>query len=239
MDVEVDLLLTDPPYARRVHAGGRTGSDHRRTGIHKYGHLKRGEPRRLAEAFAPRTRRWAVIWTDHISFHEHEVAWQAQGWRTFAPVMWVKTHGAMPRQAGDGPASSCEYLLVARPPRAVRNPGSRPGHYLVRATRSVGDGIVFGAKNVDGVLAVLLDYSSPGDIVCDPYAGSGTTAVACVRTGREFVGAEVDRSVHAAAAGRIELVTAPLPGMLPDPFPVRPKQLRLPRPPTAAPAVGA
>lgn len=38
--------------------------------------------------------------------------------------------------------------------------------------------------------AVLL-YSMPGDLVCDPFSGSGTTQVATVETGRSFVGADL------------------------------------------------
>ena len=33
-------------------------------------------------------------------------------------------------------------------------------------------------------------YSDPGDVVLDPFMGSGTTAIACMRTGRSFVGFE-------------------------------------------------
>jgi hypothetical protein len=39
-------------------------------------------------------------------------------------------------------------------------------------------------------------FSHPGDVVCDPFAGSGTTGVAAVRQGRSFIGWEVDRSYH-------------------------------------------
>ena len=37
---------------------------------------------------------------------------------------------------------------------------------------------------------IIQAWSSPGMTVCDPYSGSGTTAVACVQTGRNFVGSE-------------------------------------------------
>lgn len=37
----------------------------------------------------------------------------------------------------------------------------------------------------------VLLYSMPGDLVCDPFSGSGTTQEACLRTGRAFVGADL------------------------------------------------
>lgn len=38
--------------------------------------------------------------------------------------------------------------------------------------------------------AVML-YSMPGDLVCDPFSGTGTTAAACAEAGRAFVGADL------------------------------------------------
>jgi site-specific DNA-methyltransferase (adenine-specific) len=47
--------------------------------------------------------------------------------------------------------------------------------------------------------AVISAWSQPGDLVCDPYAGSGTTAVAARRLGRAFEGAERLAKYHALA----------------------------------------
>ena len=47
-------------------------------------------------------------------------------------------------------------------------------------------------------------YISPsGGTVLDPFMGSGTTGVACVRTGRNFIGIEIDPEYHAIAKRRI------------------------------------
>jgi site-specific DNA-methyltransferase (adenine-specific) len=40
--------------------------------------------------------------------------------------------------------------------------------------------------------------------VCDPYMGSGTTAIACIRTGRQFIGIEIEEKYCEIAAKRIE-----------------------------------
>jgi DNA modification methylase len=39
--------------------------------------------------------------------------------------------------------------------------------------------------------AVILAWSKPGQMVCDPFSGSGSTGVAARQLGREFIGAEV------------------------------------------------
>lgn len=46
-------------------------------------------------------------------------------------------------------------------------------------------------------------YSNEGDIVLDPTMGSGTTGVACVNTGRRFVGIEQDPMYFETAVRRI------------------------------------
>jgi site-specific DNA-methyltransferase (adenine-specific) len=45
--------------------------------------------------------------------------------------------------------------------------------------------------------------SWPGETVLDPFMGSGTTGVACVQTGRRFIGIELDRTHFATAERRI------------------------------------
>jgi len=40
--------------------------------------------------------------------------------------------------------------------------------------------------------------------VCDPMMGSGTTGVACIRTGRKFIGIELDPGYFAIAVKRIQ-----------------------------------
>jgi DNA modification methylase len=47
-------------------------------------------------------------------------------------------------------------------------------------------------------------FSSPGDLVCDPFAGSGTTGVAAIRLGRRFIGWEKDPRYYEIARKRLE-----------------------------------
>lgn len=51
----------------------------------------------------------------------------------------------------------------------------------------------------------ILSFSDPGDLVCDPCAGSGSTAAACITTGgdRRFVGGDVDRDAIRLAQHRL------------------------------------
>jgi len=53
---------------------------------------------------------------------------------------------------------------------------------------------------------VLLAASRPGDVVLDPFFGSGTTGAVAKRLGRSFIGVERDRTYAAAALSRIAAV---------------------------------
>lgn len=51
---------------------------------------------------------------------------------------------------------------------------------------------------------IILDYTEESDTIFDPFMGSGTTGVACVQTGRNFIGCEIDPGYFAIAEKRIK-----------------------------------
>ena len=50
----------------------------------------------------------------------------------------------------------------------------------------------------------VISWSNQGDVVFDPFMGSGTTGVACANTGRKFIGIELDLNYFNIALDRIE-----------------------------------
>lgn len=46
-------------------------------------------------------------------------------------------------------------------------------------------------------------YTKPGDTVLDIFVGSGSTAVACINTGREFIGCEINKNYYKKAKQRL------------------------------------
>ena len=50
---------------------------------------------------------------------------------------------------------------------------------------------------------LIRTYTNPGDTVLDNCMGSGTTGIACVRTGRNFIGMELDEGYFQIASERI------------------------------------
>lgn len=53
-------------------------------------------------------------------------------------------------------------------------------------------------------------YTLPGQTVLDPFMGSGATGKACVRTGRNFIGVELDPHYFSVARDGILSEKVPL-----------------------------
>lgn len=62
-------------------------------------------------------------------------------------------------------------------------------------------------KPVELMKILIENSSNKGDIVCDPFMGSGSTGVAALETGRKFVGIEIDENFYKVAYDRILKLT--------------------------------
>ena len=207
-DKSVDHVITDPPYGERTHAGQRAGRREGRAagdgtwvtnvGL-GYSHFRPEELEAAAAQFCRIRRKWIFAMTSHDLFS----AWESSlSGYTFAPVPCVLT-GMTVRLAGDGPSSWTVWSVVNRP--VGLKDGTKPGAYI----GSPGAGPERGAEVVKGskpewlMERIISDYSRPGDLILDPFAGSGTTGVAAIRLGRRFIGWERDPKYHAIALKRL------------------------------------
>lgn len=58
-------------------------------------------------------------------------------------------------------------------------------------------------KPVEMIENIIRHSTNEGDTILDPFMGSGTTGVACVQTGRNFIGIEIDEGYYRIAERRI------------------------------------
>ena len=58
-------------------------------------------------------------------------------------------------------------------------------------------------KNLSLMEDLLLIHSNEGDVVLDPFMGSGTTGIACYNLNRDFIGIELDEKYFKIAEERI------------------------------------
>jgi DNA modification methylase len=59
-------------------------------------------------------------------------------------------------------------------------------------------------KPIEYILKLIERTTNPGDIILDPFMGSGTTGVACVQLGRKFIGCEIHEPYFDIAVKRIK-----------------------------------
>ena len=108
-----------------------------------------------------------------------------------------------------------EYLLVFAKEefnRPERGESDIERDEFMEATLSVWDILPESAKRVghpapfpvELASRVIQLYSFVGDVVLDPFLGSGTTAVAAVKHGRRYVGYEIDESYFRLAQKRVD-----------------------------------
>lgn len=60
-------------------------------------------------------------------------------------------------------------------------------------------------KPVSIVKNLVINSSIEGDTILDPFMGSGTTAIACIRENRNFIGFELNEEYWRNACKRIEM----------------------------------
>src|SRR5262249_29182856 len=60
-------------------------------------------------------------------------------------------------------------------------------------------------QSLSGMMNLLDALTEPGQLICDPFAGAGTTGVACKVLGRRFIGCDGDLEHGEAGRNRILL----------------------------------
>lgn len=208
---EVDALIFDAPYSARVHGGDYGGRrDATEANPLQYDHLGPEAVAAFVESWSPRCKGWIVSITDHVLAPAWTAALEASGRYCFAPVPWVAP-GSRVRLQGDGPSSWTCWIIVARPRTSGRwsKWGTLPGAYVINAERG-GDAPITGTKPRALMEALVRDYSRPGDLVCDPFSGTGTTLLAARGLGRRGVGSELDPGTCSFAQARLAKPWQPL-----------------------------
>jgi site-specific DNA-methyltransferase (adenine-specific) len=198
--VEVDHLITDPPYGGRTHGNDQMEKRFgwRDLSYQQWGHR---EVEAFVDHWCGRVIGWmACMTSDDLAGH-YRSSYECNGRLDFAPVPLLSHR---PRLQGDGPGSGAVYLMVARPrEKRFTGWGSLPCWYEYRPDA----GMHIGGKPLALMRKLVRDYTRPGDLVCDPCAGGGTTLLAAVLEGRRAIGAEMDPDTFAKAAARLERET--------------------------------
>lgn len=213
----VDVTITDPPFDGRTHrAAGARGdwrTGKRRRVALPFPPLTRERLAEVAGHLARVTRRWILVFSAERQVEAWAAGLEAGGAR-FVRLGVALRNNPAPQRTGDRPAPAADQLVIAHGGGEGMhwNGGGGPAVWTARAARwDTGRRNVHPAqKPLDLMRALVEAFSDPGELVLDPFAGSGTTALACRQTGRRFLGWEIESGYHEVAMQRLEgTATAP------------------------------
>lgn len=200
----VDHVITDPPYSETTHVGARSmvsdkrgGGDGSNKGRIGFSSIEEGVVRRVLEECAP--RRWVIATLDWRHVYGLEQCPPA-GLRFVRHGIWVKPDGA-PQFTGDRPATGWESVAIlhALGGRMKWNGGGGRAvwiHNIVREGHPT-------AKPLTLVRQWVELFTDPGDLILDPFMGSGTTLRAAKDLGRKAIGIELEEKWCEGAANRL------------------------------------
>jgi DNA modification methylase len=208
-DRSVDHVITDPPYSEYVHS--RIGQEGRNDGAKgrdeiTFGALTEEVARACAVQFARVAKRWILVFGDEFTTPLWRDLLIDVGCTYARTGVWVKTD-AMPQMSGDRPSPGMEWITIVHAPRdrgKMRwNGGGRPAVWHSGIERDRAPGSHPTPKATVMMECLVRDFTDKGELIMDPFAGSGTTGVAAIRNGRRFLGWEMDERYHAAASRRL------------------------------------
>lgn len=193
----VDAIVTDPPYNVGKDFGSGKEAD-RRPDYVEWLNLVWIECGRIAKEGG------FLIYTNRIKYLPIGMN-PPLPWRLFHIAVWHKPLALAGCWYGIAPHWEPIFILVkGKPWRAFRGPD-------VLADVLSHNVVIDGNGNHPTVKPTalyqqLIDFASlPGEIICDPFLGSGTTAVAARMLGRRCIGIDVSERYIAQAIKRLEL----------------------------------
>lgn len=210
----VDLVLTDPPYESHMHSAKRVQKSYgaiRR--IRTDGHANPppvdfasidGIRERAAVSAVAASAGWALIFCTPEGVAPWRDVLEAAGARYKRACVWVKPDSA-PQFNGQGPAMGAEMFVSAWCGRGFSrwNGGGRRNIWTYPCQPPDRHG-EHPTEKPAALLADLISlFSDPEALVLDPFMGSGSTLVACVRTGRRGIGIEIDPRYFDIACERV------------------------------------
>lgn len=199
----IDLIVTDPPYLVKYK------TNHRKNKNHKFcTEIKNDDNPELIENYLKECYRvlknnsaaYVFCSCVHVAYFI-EMAEKA-GFKIKNLIVWVKNNWT----AGDLQAAfgrQYEFILLLNKGRRKLN-GKRITD-VWKFDRVAGKNQLHqNQKPLDLIEQCIRYHSDEGGTVLDGFMGSGTTAVAAIRTKRNFIGWELDKDYYSVACERVQ-----------------------------------
>lgn len=209
-DGSVDMVVTDPPY--KLVAGGKTSGN--TSGI-----FAPSEASRTGKMFQSNSIKFSdwssdvfrvlkdgshcYVMVNDRNLQEMLNAFTKVGFKVLNVLFWDKgnvTPNKWYMKAG-------EFIVLFRKGTAM-NINNMGDSTLLRYKNVIGNKVHPTEKPVDMIQRLIENSSNPGDVILDPFVGGGSSMIAAVNTGRNYIGFEMDKGYYDVAVKRVEAAKA-------------------------------
>ena len=206
----VDHVICDPPYEATMHAAKMSlvGRKHRNDGVAELRPLDFAPIDEIRAEVVATVGAACEGWFIAFCTPEGVAKWadeiNASPMKYKRACVWVKPD-ATPQLNGQGPAQGAENFVCAWAGAGYArwNAGGKRGvytHYTNNPDRHGGHPT---EKPRRLMAEIIGDFTNEGQTILDPFMGSGTTGVAAVQIGRNFIGIEKDPRYFEIAVKRL------------------------------------
>lgn len=210
LDIEVDHIITDPPYNISKNNNFSTMKSANRQGV-DFGEWDKEFDLTGWIADAEKILRPGgtfIVFNSYRNLTPIIEEMESCGLVIKDVIKWIKTN-PMPRNIDRRYVQDTEYAIWAVKPKKpwiFNKPKDKP--YLRAEYKT---SVVAGSertkhptqKSEKLMMEIIKIHSNERDIILDPFMGSGTTGVAATKTGRRFIGCEINGDYYDIAKSRI------------------------------------
>lgn len=205
----IDLVVTDPPYkiTARGNAGNSGGMMQQKLSmqgkIFTHNDIKPSD-------YIPELYRilkdgsHCYIMTNHVNLHEMLNVAKESGFHFIKSLIWNKGNKIM----GQYYMSQFEYILFFRKGKGKKINKCGTSDILNVPNKKTkgedGKNIHDTEKPVELMKILIENSSQENEIVFEPFMGVGSTIMACVELGRQYIGIELDEKYFKIAEERIK-----------------------------------
>ncbi len=205
----VDAVVTDPPYEAIMHKAKASAARRIRTdggpdlSVLDFDCID-GIRDEVANLVASVCGGWSLIFCAPEGVGRWADAINETTAKYKRACIWVKPDST-PQLNGQGPAMGYENVIASwcGSGKSRWNAGGKRGVYTHLTNSKRRHGLHPTEKPIRLMKELLADFTNSGDLICDPFMGSGTTGVACAEMGRKFIGIEKDARYFDIACERI------------------------------------
>lgn len=205
----IDLIVTDPPYLiHNTRAGGNSRLAHSIQPVNNL--LKENDLNIginlsvLPEMVRVMKQINCYIWCNKVQIPDYLTYFVNELGCSFDIIIWWKTNP--PPLYNNKYLCDKEYCLYFRKGGYCQPTSYESSKTVFHQPINIKDKKLYPhptIKPVNIIKTLINNSSRPGNIVLDPFLGSGTTAIACMELDRQYIGYELNKTFYKTAYKRI------------------------------------